>query len=1106
MKTLNIYLGPSGSGKSRALFTGAVKNAAQDIRKNHLVIVPEQVSHVVTERILSLSESHGIMNIDVLSFNRLAHRIFDNAGGDNKEIIDDTGKNLILKTVISECEDELQALKKNVSKIGYINEIKSVISEFVQYEISPEDILKIPELKDRKYLSQKLRDIYVLYKAFRKKTEEKYVTREELLDRAAEAADRAGFLKGASLYLDDFTGFTPIQYRFLESVLKYADDVSIALDYDGYDGELFSLSVNTIAKLRQIAESESYKINTIHFYDEKEGRFKDNPELSRLEKRLFRTGNEKDKDDPYREKKPENIFITRALSPEREAEYVINRILYLVRQGYRFREIGIVMSDPKLYSRALSAEAERESVPLFIDSTAEILLNPYTEFIRSSIEAVIDNMSYESVFHFVRSGLSGIEDREADRLENYVRAMNIRGKKKYREPFRIHTKRLSEDEFSLINESRQKISDMLQPLMEAMSGGRNTAAFFTSALKIYLERTGVRERTALLCEKLKEDEDLERAESFSQVPDKVDELLSRIESLIPDEKMTLKEFREILDAGFEAIRIGVLPPGLDHVKAGDTERSRMDNIRVLFFMGMNDGLIPAGNTGKGLLSDLDREFLKERGMELSPTARERTGLNKLYFYMNVTKPSEKLVFSFSGADGDGKALNPSFFLNEVKSVFPGIETREYRGREEIFTEGDLFSLFAESLKDEEGLKKAREIYASISGDPGRKQVLDSVLDFCFRVHGKDRISEAVSRALYGDMKELSPSRLEQFAECAYRHFMLYGLRAMEREEFGFERRDLGSVLHNVLCLTSDMIALDHKSIKELKEEEMASYAGEALDRYLRENENLVLLSSERNRYFIKRISRILNATVSAVRSQSKKGSFDPVLFEKEFKKDGLRGRIDRIDTAEKENKLYVSVIDYKSGNKEFDLTKVYYGLDLQLVIYLNGAMEIERIDHPDKEVKPAGIFYFHIDDPVIKEEELNEGTEEERKDKRLSEMRLRGIVNSNPDVIRLFDGDAGKKSSVIPVSFKSDGSFSPYSSVADEEQFKVITEHVKRKALEIREEIKRGEIEPSPAVYSDLSPCSYCGFSDCCRFDGNIPGFEERRLKKDKDIINEFHG
>jgi len=1098
MGILRIYLGQAGSGKTTALFKDCIKNAEKDIRKNHIVIVPEQVSHMVTEKLILESESHAIMNIDVLSFQRLAHRIFDNAGNDDKEIIDDTGKNLILKTVIEEHKDEMTVLKRNIGFSGYVNEIKSVISEFVQYEISPEDVKKLSESESRIHLRSKLRDIYVLYKAFREKIEEKYVTKEELLDRASEASERADFLKGADIYLDDFTGFTPIQYRFLENIFGIVDNVSLCLNYDGKDGTLFELSVSTIAKIRSIAEEKGLTIETVHFYDGYPSRFDENPELSHLEKNLFR-----EKKAPALFSDESAVRIIKCDTPEKECAFIISEIMRLVREeGMRFKDIGIIMSDPGNYGRLLSEEAEDENVPLFIDSTTEILLNPYTEFIRSALEVVSENMSYETVFRFLRTGLLSIEREDVDRLENYVRALGIRGRKSYTREFRIHIKDQTEEDLELINTAREKLLSVIEPFMDAMKGKGKTAGIYTDELLKFLDSTGAREKIGEMADAFKEENNLRAAGIYGQIADKTDELLIKIKNLIPDEKTDLTGYLEMLTAGFEAIRIGVLPSGMDSVKAGDMTRSRMNDIRVLIFAGMNDGLIPEVNSGSGILSDFDREAIGKNGVTLSPTAREKIGLNKLYFYMNVTKPGEKLYLTYSLGNSEGQTLRPSFFLQEINKILPGVKEeyfKEEEYRKRFFTKRDVLLFFASILKDEERLEEAKELLGDLSAIPGLRAEADTLLDSIYRINTTDRISEALSRVLYENDRSVSPTRLEKFAECAYRHFMLYGLRAMEREEFGFERRDLGSVLHGVLNLCGGILLEEGKRFSDLDDREAEELADRALDRYLRENENLVLLSSKRNKYFVTRIGRILNTTIKALRSQAGKGSFNAEKFERGFEHDGMHGRIDRIDTAENGTKLYVSIIDYKSGNKEFDLSRIYYGLDLQLTIYLNGALEIERIEHPDKEVLPAGIFYYHIDDPLIKEKDLKTGSDEEIKELRMDSLKLRGIVNSDPEVISLFDGDFEKKSSVIPVTYNKDGSFSAYSSVSDSEGFKVIRDHVIGKAFEFKKRIRSGEIEASPAKYNGKSPCEYCEFADCCGFEKGREGFAERRLKKIKD-------
>ena len=1106
-KTLNILLGQAGSGKSTALYKECLKKAGKDLKKNFIFIVPEQVSNAVTERLIRESERGGILNIDVLSFQRLAHRIFDNAGGDDRELIDDTDKNLILRRVISGLKDRLKVIKADSLKQGYVSELKSVISEFVQYETGPDDILKAAEEEERAFSREKLKDIALIYREFNKVTAEKYVTKEELLDRASEAADRALFLKGSEIFLDDFTGFTPIQYRFLSSIFPLVDSVSVALDYDGADGELFSLSVTTIEKLRSIASDNGFNVNTVHFYDNPENRFKNTPGLGLLEAELFRRDVKK-ADPEERKNEGKEVRIIRCDIPEKEAAFAVSEVQRLTREeGLRYRDIGIIMSDPEGYGRVLAAEADRENVPLFLDITTDILLNPCAEFIRSALNAVRENFSYEGVFNFLRTGLTGISVDETDKLENYVRALNIRGKKAYSEEFYYHTKRVEGDQLLSINEVRKKLYALLNPITE-VARGKKKAWEFADSLDSFIESSLIEERTEEIAAAFEEEGKKREAAFFRKTLEKIAELTEKIRELIGDEKMSLKEFEEILLSGMEAISIGFLPPGNDVVRAGDMTRSRLNDVKVLIFMGLNDSLIPKSGTGAGILSDFERERMKERGLNLSPGPLERTGIEKLYFYMNVCRPSEKLCLTYSLIDSEGKSIRPSFFVTEIERILTGA-VKEYFNeseyRKKFYCRRDALEVLSDALKDKDREDEGKELFSAMTGIDETASLSKMLLDSICTNDNEDKISKAVSDALYriekGEDLKFSPTRLERFAECALRHFLSKGLSLEAREEAGFERSDLGSALHEALKLIFRMLKEKGKSIKDISDEEADSLAEESLLRYLRENVNAALNDGERNKYYIKRISRILKSALRILKNQSVSGGFEPAYFETGFEMKDVYGRIDRIDCAEKDGKLYLTVLDYKSGNKSFDLNRIYYGLDLQLFTYLKGAVEKEKARVKDKEVIPAGVFYFHIDDPVIDEDRLVTGSDEELRELRNEECRLRGIVNSDKEAVSLFDPSFEKKSSVIPVSKNKDGSYSAGSSVASPEDLDLITEHTAKKCDEFAKRIKDGEIKALPFVYGDSSPCKWCEFSDVCLVE------KEQRLKKignTKEVIDKM--
>ncbi len=1061
------------------------------------------MSNAVTERLLRESKRGGILNIDVLSFQRLAHRIFDTAGGDDREIIDDTGKSLILRRVLSSCEGELKALRKSILKPGYVTELKSVISEFVQYEVSPDDILKAASKQERAYARDKYKDIALIYKVFREVIGERYVTREELLDKASDAAERAEFLKGAEIFIDDFTGFTPIQYRFLEALFPFVDGVSLCLDYDGEDGDLFALSVSTIAKIRSIADGAGYEIENHFFYDNKDNRHKGKEDLMLLNKRLFRkkamglkapieSRSEKDDGDS-------RVRIIKCATPERESFFIIHEIMRLVREeGYRYRDMAIVLGAPDIYANLLLSEAERQEVPLFLDFNSELILNPYTEFIRSAMEAARDDLRYDSVFDLIRTNLTGIDREDADRLENYVRALNIKGKRRYGKEFRFRTKRIADEELLNLNSSREKLLLLLDPLLK-ISRRKKTAEDFTDALNDFLESSLVKKRMEIKALEAENAKKTREASLLRQAVKKTDELLFKIKDLLQGEKMAFSDYIEVLVSGLESIKLGTLPPGRDSVRAGDTKRSRYNDVKILFFAGVNEGILPATGSGAGLLSDFDREFLGECDVSLSPNANERIEIDKLYFYMNACSPSEKLYLAFSQGNNEGKSLKPSFFLHEINRILPNVKTESFREEDQLknlYTGMDGLSLLSAYLDDEKKDPVSAEVYSALSRDKEMKDPAKGLVESRFSIKGEDKITEAVSKALYGYEGKYSPTRLERFAECALRHFLSNGLRLEEREEFSFERRDLGSVLHGALNSYGEIMESRGLILPRLGDEMAEALAAEALSKYLKENESLVLNDNERNKYFINRISRILRASVKILRDQSSKGSFLPRFFESPFNLGPYYGRIDRIDMAEAGDKLYASVIDYKSGNKAFDPGRIYYGLDLQLLVYLSGALKKIMAKYPGKEVIPAGIFYFHIDDPVINEGDLITGTDEELKALRLNASKLRGIVSDDETAIRLFDKSFGKKSEIIPVEYKMDGGFSAHSSVVSKDDLSLLSKHVLKLCDDFIDRIEKGETKASPILYDGNSPCDYCEYESCCACIYGVGGKKVRRLKK----------
>lgn len=1132
---LQFYFGPSGSGKSKRLHQDVLHMAAKDPDCNFLFLVPDQFTMQTQTDLVKESPGGGIMNIDVLSFGRLTHRIFEETGYGRKPVLDDTGKSLVLRKVASSVKEELPVLSGNLNKIGYIHEIKSAISEFKQYGLSVERVGELAEFsKSRGTLYYKLKDLKTLYQAFDTYVAERFITTEDTLALLSRAVHESKIMKNSVVIFDGFTGFTPIQYRLIAELMELSRMVIVSVTLGEGENpyrimgeqELFYLSKKTVRDLQKWAQKRNVR-QAEDVYLGKGGlpRFRESRELAHLEKQLFRYPLK-----PYEESQKDSIpaiQIREAMSPAGEVRGACILIKKLVlEQNYSYRDIAVVTGELETYGDFFEREAATYDIPVFIDRTRGILLNPFLEYIRSALRIVLQNFSYESVFHYLRSGLADFTMEETDLLENYILATGIKGRKKWGELF---TRNATEQ----INELRARLYGQMTPLLQK----QETASGYVKALYEFIVAGRIQEKLLTFEEQFRADGEEERAKEYAQIYRLVMELLNQIEGLLREEAMTLQEFADILDSGFAEIEVGTIPGGVDRVIVGDMERTRLNQVKVLLFLGVNDGNIPRNANKGGIISDIDREFLKDSDIELAPTPRQQMFTQRLYLYMNMTKPSERLYLSYARISSDGKTLRPSYLIDTVKALFPcAYQGNLMEGKESvterIMGKKDALPYVAEELReraqgraggmtDEEFFSLCR-IYWEDSAFRGQ---MEKLLQAAYEHYEHKPLGAMIARMVYGTVLENSVSRLERYAACAYAHFLQYGLNLKEREVFRLENTDLGNIYHEVLEVFSHRLKEHGYTWLDFPKEEGEQLLWEALENCSMQYGETILYSSARYQYMIERMYRILKRTIWALKEQLKSGKFLPEAFEMSFsrvenldavnitlseeEKMKLRGRIDRLDTCEDEDHIYVKVIDYKSGNKKFDLAAVYYGLQLQLIVYMNVAAEMMKKSHPDKEVVPAALLYYHVNDPMIKSEE--EMSPEQVNDQLLKELRMNGLVNDSEEVIGLLDGSFATKSSIIPVERKSDGSLSARSSVVNRQDYEVISNYVNQKIHQFGTEILQGNIEVNPCEQGNTESCTYCTFREICAFDGKIPGFEKRKpghgmdvLKDEQDILEKM--
>lgn len=1041
--------------------------------------------------------NHGIMNIDVLSFVRLAYRIFEETGGQALPVLDDEGKNLILRKIAGDYEKDLKVLKGNMKKLGYISEVKSVLSEFDQYDIGEEELRQMKATAgENSRLYYKLQDLEVLYIGFKKYLEDRFITKEELLDTLCRVVKGSDILKESTIVLDGFTGFTPVQNRLLGELLEVCREVIVTVTMDDRENpyvykhpyQLFALGKHTVTSLIQIAAERKVSVeDPLCLYERPLYRFCDNSAMEFLERNIFRYSKE-----CYKEKQGAvQVHVVR--NPREEAMKAAGRVRNLVRtKGYRYRDIGVIVSNMEVYGDDLGQAFDLYEIPVFMDHKRSILLNSFVEYIRSLLNMVKDNFSYESVFRFLRTNLSGFTYGEVDELENYVIALGIRGYKKWQESWIRRPKYMEEENLEILNHNRVRLVEKVDTLVYVLRQRSKTVKDVTMALYEFMVREELQLKLQRQSEAFQEAGELALAKEYSQVYRILIELFDKFVELLGDEKVTMDEYLKLLDAGLEEARVGVIPPGIDQVVVGDMQRTRLKDMKALIFVGANDTFLPGALIRSGLLTERDRDKFATGKIHLSPGGKEKAYEQKFYLYMNLTKPSETLDIYYSKVSADGKSIRPSYLIQEMQRLFSGLEIEDEEKQTfsaQEWTPRLGMQKVIRGFQDGDAMDQEwQELYSWYKRQPQWQYRVEELMKSGFYTRPADGLTKEVAKQLYGEHFQDSITRIERFSACAFAHFLTYGLRLRERQIYEFQPIDLGNVCHSALEYYSRKLKEEHLSWTEIEEEKRQEYIDDSVEHAISDYGNSVLYSSARNEYMIERMKRLLTRTIWALTKQLEAGDFVPVAYEMRFE----NGKIDRVDLCKDKDKVYVKVLDYKTGSKAFDVVALYHGLQLQLMVYMDAAVKMTQKHYPDSEVIPAGVFYYRLNDPLVEKKVV--GEEEEIWQKVLKELKVDGVMNLKDETLEHLDHCQAGESAVIPVKYNKNGSLSKNSKVASEQEFEVMMRHALGKVLKVHRKILSGEVAAFPYRRKQESGCDYCAYRHICGFDQKIPGYKYRDI------------
>ena len=1138
--SLQFVLGNSGSGKSTYIYEYLVREATENRHRPYMIIVPEQFTMHTQRELVLRSPGHVIMNIEVLSFERLAYRIFDELSTDILTVLEDTGKNLVLYRVAEEQKEQLKTLSGSIDKPGFISEMKSLISELMQYGIGPEDFAGWSGIGGMpRTFTGKAEDILLMYRGFLDRIHGSYVTAEEILQKLIAVIRDSKLVREAVIAFDGFTGFTPVQNALLKELLPMTERILITgtipseepLTEEPREEDLFYMTKRMVRTLKRIASHTKTKVEEpVRLNDPEKSRFSANPVLLHLEQNLFRPGGRAY--DPSEKMAADGVIRLRRLSdPREELVFTAASIRRLIAEkNYRYRDFAVICAAPEEYENYVEEIFSRYEIPVFLDRRSGITFHPAVEFVRAALRLFTEKLSFESVMNFLRTGYAGLSPEEIDGLEHYLKITNIRGITRWRKLFTVIPARFTPEDVVRFNEYRTQLLPAFELLYQGF-GKRRTVGQMTSALYEFLCAFHLEEALLQKAALYEEKQDEVAAARYRQIYGILMDLLDKLMTILGEEEMEAEAYSKMLLSGMEAAKIGVIPPSSDSVVFGDIERTRLEHIRVLFLVGANDGAIPKSTDHGGILSEGERETLKAHEVELSPTARERAFLQRFYLYLVLTKAADRLIVTYAKTNAAGEAVRRSYLISTLRKLFPGcmVEDRErlplHEAAVNLVTVGealpDLLRRFAggEALTEEEE-KDLFTLYPwYAAGDPSSAGALTEA---AFFIHREEPLKRAAEAAVKGETVFAGASRLEQYASCAYAYFLNYRMKLSEEDEHGLNALDMGNFYHEALERYSRSMKEKGLLWKTVSEEERRELLNEAVEEVCRSMPKAELLTEGRQRYLMHRMKQTLSSTVEILTAQVKAGRFEPKAFEVDFREiselsalqfalsDGsmlhLTGKIDRMDTCEEGDRVYVKIIDYKSGSPKFDYTKFYYGLQLQLLLYMDAAAESSR-NTEEKEVTPAAMLYYSVQDPIVERpaEELrgeNDGSLLGITPERMTALRGTGLIRREEEILNaLEENPAPGQSPVLPLSRTGKGVRDNECLITGEE-YEALIAHLKKTVTDTGNAIHEGRIDVKPYRYETEKGCDYCPYHGVCGFDPTLPGYAFRRMrKKRKDEV-----
>ena len=1087
---LTIWIGRAGSGKSARVLETMGREREN---RPQLLLVPEHTSHEAELDLCRACGPTASRNAEVLTFQSLATRVLSETGGLAEVTLDNGGKLLTMRRCLQELHSNLKVFGRPSQRAAFLHQLTTLADEFYAYQIAPETLYRhVADMEGA--MGDKLRDVALIFAAYDARLRSGETDVRSRVQKLHDSLPQSHYLDGKDLYLDGFSFFNKQEESVLALALRRCHSVTVTLLGDR-SGQLFQNAAAQKERLVRMAHEAGVECRLAYL-----SRQDDTP-LGHLERHCFGS-------DAVWEEETGAVTLYQAATAYTEVEYVSARIRQLAAQGYRYRDIAVASRSMDIYGPLLESVFRRDGIPAYISRRSDILEKPVMTLLLSAVDAVTGGFEYEDMFRYLKTGMTGVTAAECDLLENYVIRWDIRGNMWLRDvPWTLNpdgygldmteerTVRLEE-----INRIREKVRGPLSALADGLKQ-RPAARDKARTLYEFAAAAGVPDALREKADERLSAGQVQLAEEYAQLWQIFCDVLDQFVEILGDTELDGEEFARLLRLVLTQYSVGTIPATLDQVKVSEITRNDRHRVRVLFLLGANDHLLPKIEKDGGVLDSDDRQALAQRDIPLSDATFDALDNELQNIYACLAQPTEQLHISWPVTDVTGAELRPSFVVERVRLLFPRLKVQREDGAYRMTLPATALCAAGEN----EALRRYFE------GQPRYAAALAAMARA--RRMERGRLSPEAVQSLYGRSIAMSASRIDRVKSCHFGYFMEYGLRVRERKKAGFEAPEVGTFLHYLLENVNREVKeqggygqVDDEALRHMVKRYVERYAATQIQEYQNK--------SARFRYLFSRLRETAYTIIISIAKEMRQSDFQPVEFELSFGgRDGhlpaitvreggaslsVSGKVDRVDGWLHDGKLYLRVVDYKTGKKSFDLTDIRYGLGIQMLLYLF-TLEREGQAYFGYPIVPCGVLYQPARSVILRQD--RNISDEKLKAALESELRRTGLVLGEPEVLRAMEHSALETPCYLPISVKKDGTLS--GDIATAAQLGHLGRYVDRLLHQIAGEIAHGNIDADPYARGPQdSACTYCAFASACYFDES----RDKRRQLHKTDSGEFWG